>query len=95
MFSKKQKDETSKIGFSMKFQLGYLETQLFTTLGGGVKHGIQISIKITKFQVPTFFVFDELRHYTIFEKRVSLETRCFQKNKKLKHRKSDSPSNFS
>ena len=41
-----------------------------------------------------FVVFDELRHYTIFEKRVSLETQCFQKNKKLKHRKSDSPSKF-
>ena len=41
------------------------------------------------------FVFHELRHYTVCEKRVSLETRCFQKNKKLKHRKSDSPTNFS
>ena len=78
----------------MKNQLGYLETHLFTILGGGVKHGIKISIEITKFQIPTFCLFDELRHYTIFEKRVSLETQCFQKNKKLKHRKSDSPSKF-
>ena len=79
----------------MKNQLGYLETHLFTTLGGGVKHGIKISIEITKFQIPFFFiVFDELRHYTIFEKRVSLETQCFQKNKKLKYRNSDAPSKF-
>jgi len=45
------------IGFSIKIHLGYLETHLFTTLGGGVKHGIQISIEITKFQIPTFCSF--------------------------------------
>ena len=57
MFSKKQKVETSKIRFSIKLQLGYLETHLFTTLGRGVTHGIQISIKITKIQIPTLFCF--------------------------------------
>ena len=68
----------------MKNQLGYLETHLFTTLGGGVKHGIQVSIEITKFQIPTFcLLFDELRHYTMFEKWVSLETQCFKKLKNL------------
>ena len=63
MFSNKQKVETSKIGFSIKIDLGYLETHLFTTLGGGVKHGINISIEITKFQIPTFFFF--LMNYDI------------------------------
>ena len=47
--------------------------------------------KLRNFKYNLLFVVDELRHYTIFEKRVSLETQCFQKNKKLKHRKSDSP----
>ena len=51
------KIKTSKIEFSIKNQLGYLETQLFTTLGGGVKHGIKISIEITKFQIPIFLLF--------------------------------------
>ena len=79
----------------MKNDLGYLETHLFTTLGGGVKHRIKISIDITKFRIPLFFLdFDDLRHYTIFQKRVNVETQRFQKNKKLKHRKSDSPSKF-
>ena len=35
----------------MKNDLGYLETHLFTTLGGGVKHRIKISIEITKFRI--------------------------------------------
>ena len=79
----------------MKKDLGYLETHLLTTLGGGVKHGIKISIESMKFRIPMFFLdFHDLRHYIIFEKRVNVETQRFQKNKKLKHRKSDSPSKF-
>ena len=54
----------------MENQLGYLETHLFTTLGGGAKHGISISIEITKIQIPTFYLlFNELRYYTMFEIR--------------------------
>ena len=64
-----------KIGFSFKFQVGYLETHFFTTLGEGVKHGIKISFEIMQFQI-TFF-FDELRHYTFFEKCVGTETHFF------------------
>jgi len=57
MFSKKQKVETSKIGFSIKIQLGYLETHLFRTLGGGVKHGITVWTEMTKFQISNSFFF--------------------------------------
>ena len=42
MFSKEPKVEASEIGFFIKIQLGYLETHLFRTLGGGVKHGITV-----------------------------------------------------
>ena len=79
----------------MKNDLGYLETHLFTTLDGRVKHGITISIEITKNQIPIVCLdFVDLRHYTTFEKRVNVEAQRFQKNNKLKHRKSDSPSKF-
>jgi len=63
MFSKKQKVETSKIRFSIKFQLGYLETHLFTTLGEGVKHGIQVWTEMMKFQISNSFSF--CIHYDI------------------------------
>ena len=67
--------EHRQIGFAFKFQVGYLETHFFTTLGGGVKHGIKISFQIMNFQIPFFF--DELRHYTLFEKCVGTETHFF------------------
>ena len=54
-FSKKQKNETSEIGWSINIHLGYLETHLFTTLGEGVKHGITIWTELTKFQIPIDF----------------------------------------
>ena len=85
--------EHRKIGFSIKFQLGYLETHFFTTLGGGVKHGIKISFEIMKFQIS--FLFDELRYYTFFEKCVGTETHFFIILENWNIEKSDSPSNFS
>ena len=51
LFRNFEKLRHRKIGFLVKFQLGYLENQFFTTLGGGVKHGIKISFEITKCQM--------------------------------------------
>ena len=65
LFRNFEKLRPRKIGFSMKFQLGYPENQFFTTLGGGVKHGIQISFENTKFRIPTFVLMNyDITHFS-------------------------------